>query len=728
IDGSKIGNTPTNIADLKPGKYLVEVKVDGHENWSESVEVTANKENHITAILKQLTGSVNIKSEPTNAIITIDGSKIGNTPTNIADLKPGKYLIEAKVDGHENWNESVEVTANKENHITAILKQLTSPVNIKSEPTNATIIIDGNVVGSTPANIDDIKPGKHLVEIKMDGHDTWSKKVNIVHGKAIELTATLQIKAGIVNIASEPPGAAIFIDGKIVGKTPVIVTDPSPGTHTIELKLDGFETWSEKVEIMPGKEVALAAVLQSKAGSISIKSNPSNAMAFIEGEEIGKTPITITNSSPGTYYLEVRMDGYESWNKNVDFELGKEITITADLQMKAGSISINSNPSGAIIHIDGKKSGKTPETITDLSPGIHSVRIIMDGYEDWSESVDIKGDKENTLSANLLEITGSININSNPPEATLYLDGEKIGITPDTLKSVAVGTHEVEVKMDGFAEWKKIVTVKKGKEFTLNATLQLNTGSVNIETDPAEAIALLNGKDVGKTPVNLTGIKIGIYEVELQKEGYSSCKKTIKIKAGKEYPLTAKLMEMTGTININSTPSNAIIRINGKKSGNTPAIIANLVAGEYQLEVMMSGYEVWSDIVNINPGKESTVTAELQKESGSVNIDSNPSNAIIFVDNKEVGTTPKIITDLSHEKHLIEVRMDGHEDWGESINMEQGVELSVMAELQMIAGSVSISSEPSNAKIIIDSKKAGSTPKTLTGILPGEHQVEIRME
>ncbi|MDP6924569.1 MAG: PEGA domain-containing protein [Candidatus Scalindua sp.] len=728
VDGKEAGNTLANITDVIPGKHLVEVKMDGYEVWSESIDVNSSKENLINAVLQKSVASVNIKSEPTNAKVIVDGKEVGNTPLDVSDIKPGKHLVEVKMDRFKNWRENIEINAGKENNLTAVLQQLVASINIKSEPANATILVDGKEAGNTPAVINDIKPGKYLVEVKMEEYEIWSKKVKVEIGKDIDLTAVLQLKAGSFTIVSEPVGATAYIDDKEVGTTPLIINAPSPGKHSIEARMDGYETWSRSIDFVQGKEITLTATLQIKTGTVSITSEPANAITFIDSKEVGKTPITLTDPSTGTHTVELMMDGYETWNKSVDFVEGKETVIATELQMKAGSISISSNPTGAFIKINGKKSGNTPETINDLSPGTHLAEIRMDGYEDWSESVDIKGDKINKLVANLLEITGSININSNPPEAAIYLNGEKAGITPDTLKSVTIGSHEIEIKMEGFAGWKKTLNVKKGKEINLNATLEQNTGTANIESDPTDAVVLLDANDFGKTPVNLTDIKIGIYDVEIQKEGYVSCKKTIKIKAGKVSSLTAKLVEMTGSVNVNSNPSNAVVFVDSKKIGNTPANITDIAAGNYQLEVKMDGYDVWSDSVNIHAGKDSTVTAELQTKSGSVNINSNPSKATIFIDSKEVGTTPKNVTDLSYDNHLLEVKMDGYEAWSENIEMEPGLELSVVAELQMIAGSVCINSEPSNAMILINNKKAGFTPKTLTEILPGEHNVEIRMD
>ena len=728
IEGKEIGNTPANIPAIIPGKHLVEVKMAGYEVWSENIDVSSSKENIINAVLQKLVASVNIKSKPTGAIVIVDGKEVGNTPVDVSDIKPGKHLVEIKMDRCKNWSESIEINAGKDNNITAVLQQLVGLVKINSEPSNATILIDGKEAGNTPAVFNDIKPGKHLVEVKMEDYETWSNKVKVEIGKDVDLTAMLQLKAGSFTMISEPTDATVYIDDQKIGTTPLTLDAPSPGKHSIETRMEGYETWSRSIDFVHGKSITLTATLQINPGTVSITSEPSNAITLIDNKEVGKTPFAITDHAPGTHTVELRMDGYETWTKSVDFEQGKKIAIAAELKMKAGSISISSNPPEAFIYIDGKKSGKTPVTTTDLKPGTHLIEVKMDGYEEWSESVDIIGDKENSLTIELLAITASININSNPPEAAIYLDREKVGTTPDILKSVLIGTHEVGVKLEGFAEWKRVLNVKNGKEITLNAALQLNSGTANIDSDPADAVTLLDGKNVGVTPVNLTGIKIGTYDVELQKEGYVSCKKTIRIKAGKVNSLTAKLVEMTGSISINSKPPDAVVVVNGKKIGNTPGNISDLTAGKYHLEVMMDCYETWSDSVNIDPGKESTITAELQVKAGSISINSEPSNAIIHIDKKEVGITPKIVTDLSYEEHLLEVRMDGYEAWSESFNMEPGLELSVVAELQMIAGSVSISSEPSNAMILIDSKKAGVTPKTLTGILPGEHNMEIIIE
>ena len=726
VDGNEVGNTPANIADIVPGKHLVEISMEGYENWSESVEVSPDKENQITAVLQQLTGSLNIKSKPSNATIIVDGNEVGNTPSNITDILPGKHLVKISMEGYENWSDNVEISPDKENQVTAVLQQLTCSLNIKSEPSNAVIIIDGNEVGNTPANIADLIPGKHLVQIKMDGYRNWKESLDIVQEKVTALTAVLQIIPGSFSITSEPSDAAIFIDGKDAGNTPLIITDPDQGKHHIEVKMEGYENWSESVNIEHNKETTLTAALQLKAGSICIKSEPSIAVVLIDGEEVGTTPLIIADPTPGIHNVEVKMSGFETWSESVKIETGKEATLTAVLQLKPGPVTINSVPSDATILINGKEIGTTPVNITDPDPGAYLVEVRMDGYETWNESIDIKPGKEITITADLKIKAGSINVTSNPSDAVIHIDSKNIGNTPETITDLIPGMHLVEVKMEGYEIWSENVEVKGDKKNTLTAILLEITGSLNICSNPSNAIIRIGGKEAGNTPAIIANLGAGKYIVEVSMDGYEMWSDSVNINPGKETAITAELETKTGSVSIKSEPSNAMVLIDGKRAGSTPEMLTDIKLGMHLVEVKMEGFETWCDSVNINPGKEIAVTAKLQIKAGSVTIKSNPSEATILLDSKDVGTTPKIISDLSPEKHLVEVRMDGYESWSKSIDIEPAMKAELTAELHMKVGRVNINSEPSNAIVLMDGKKVGTTPEILTDIKPGEHILEVR--
>jgi hypothetical protein len=246
-------------------------------------------------------------------------------------------------------------------------------------------------------------------------------------------------------------------------------------------------------------------VLQKKTGSISVKSRPSKAKIFLNGEDAGVTPVILKSVKPGAHKIQVRMEGYESWSKSVDIEADKENALTAILQIKTCSINIKSEPTKASIFLDGKEVGTTPENLTGLKPDKYSVEVMMDGYELWTEIVDVKAGNENTLTAVLQKKTGSISVKSRPSKAKIFLNGEAAGKVPKILNDLNPGKYTVEVMMDGYDIWSESVDVEANNDKCLTAILQIKTCSINIKSEPTKASIFLDGEEVGTTPENLTG-------------------------------------------------------------------------------------------------------------------------------------------------------------------------------------------------------------------------------
>jgi hypothetical protein len=66
---------------------------------------------------------------------------------------------------------------------------------------------------------------------------------------------------------------------------------------------------------------------------------------------------------------------------------------------------------------------------------------------------------------------GTVNVSSNPPGADVFADGDFVGDSPAAFK-LAPGKHTIAVKMSGYADWAKEITVQSGSEVQLNASLE----------------------------------------------------------------------------------------------------------------------------------------------------------------------------------------------------------------------------------------------------------------
>jgi hypothetical protein len=61
---------------------------------------------------------------------------------------------------------------------------------------------------------------------------------------------------------TRPVGAQVFLDGKLVGTTPLFLSGLSPGSHQVRLELAGYRTYSSSIQVEPSERFRLAVQLE----------------------------------------------------------------------------------------------------------------------------------------------------------------------------------------------------------------------------------------------------------------------------------------------------------------------------------------------------------------------------------------------------------------------------------------------------------------------------------
>ncbi|MBP3353992.1 MAG: PEGA domain-containing protein [Bacteroidales bacterium] len=144
-----------------------------------------------------------------------------------------------------------------------------------------------------------------------------------------------------------------------------------------------------------------------------------------------------------------------------------------------------------------------------------------------------------------LPIYGSINISSDPINAEIKLNGEKIGVTPLNRANVLIGTYDIEISKQGYKSEKQQITVKENETSTLYKILSTYC-NFTLSSVPSMATVYINDVYKGTTPIYINE-KIGKYNIELKYSGYkdysknmtlddSTTDQTIKLKKQFFYP------------------------------------------------------------------------------------------------------------------------------------------------------------------------------------------------
>lgn len=81
---------------------------------------------------------------------------------------------------------------------------------------------------------------------------------------------------------------------------------------------------------------------------------------------------------------------------------------------KTGSISVNSNPSGAAIWLDNANTGKTTNTtLSNIAPGSHTVKLVLAGYQDFSQPITVERGKVAQVNATLTSVPSILTSSDN---------------------------------------------------------------------------------------------------------------------------------------------------------------------------------------------------------------------------------------------------------------------------------------------------------------------------
>jgi hypothetical protein len=125
--------------------------------------------------------------------------------------------------------------------------------------------------------------------------------------------------------------------------------------------------------------------------------------------------------------------------------------------------------------------------------------------------------------------------------AKVTIDDRDLGALPLGPQSLNTGEHTVTVRAPGFAHWTKKVTVTPNKSTELNVTLEGTAALVSVSSDVQGAEVVINGKGMGMAPIEDLEIAPGNATILVRKDGFRESVQTLKLVAGKEYPLSVKL-------------------------------------------------------------------------------------------------------------------------------------------------------------------------------------------
>jgi eukaryotic-like serine/threonine-protein kinase len=233
-------------------------------------------------------GQMTINSTPEGAEVHIDGRTDPSwiTPFNLPGLAPGQHSVTVSRAGYASETRSIEVASGSKSFLVIQLAQLSAAAAITSQPAGAQIFLDGKDTGKvTPAQINVDKPGAHTFLVKKQGFLDETSSATLQAGQIFHFAPTLKalgsaddIKLGgkfkklfgggdtagmgAVTVKTQPKGAQVAVNNRILDKFAPVDFFLNPGTYVIDITLSGYKPVHRVVEVQKGGKVAVEENLE----------------------------------------------------------------------------------------------------------------------------------------------------------------------------------------------------------------------------------------------------------------------------------------------------------------------------------------------------------------------------------------------------------------------------------------------------------------------------------
>ncbi|MBR3939078.1 MAG: PEGA domain-containing protein [Bacteroidales bacterium] len=289
----------------------------------------------------------------------------------------------------------------------------------------------------------------------------------------------------------------------------------------------------------------------------------------------------------------------------------------------------------------------------------HTYKVEAPLYHTATGTVRLKADAKTDLNVDLKPAYGYLQISTTPEQgATIEINGQEYSsLTPFTTTPMASGKYTIQAFRQMYKTATVEAVVEDGKTTKVDIPLLPNYGELSIKTAHNDDEIYVDNTLVGKGSYSKR-MDAGVHRIEVKKDKHQTYTTTVDLSAGQTIAKNIEALKpIVGSLNINSTPMDANITIDGKNYGTTPNVIPDMLIGRHDIVLSKQGYSDLHQTVNVEEGKMVEYTFELQM-GNMVSIATDAEGDALYVDGQYIGTSP-METRLSFGSHTVEAERGG---------------------------------------------------------------------
>ncbi|MDI6401180.1 PEGA domain-containing protein [Balneolaceae bacterium ANBcel3] len=272
IDGEPVGRTDDQgelVTRAVVGERDISLELEGYEPAGRRVMISQEGSNRFGFSLSEQTGRLDLRIEPEDASVQIDGEAV--EATGPLELAVGSHSLRVSRSGYGTYEEQLEIEQGQ---------TLVLPVSLVSEPgglaftvspSHASAVLrasQGGEVARWTGNrrMENLEAGRYRIEVEAGDHDSHSGHVQIDRGQMREYSVRLEVQTGGVQVSVEPVDAQVILsdsEGRKVEswQGEKLLRELPVGSYLLEASAAGYETQSRQIEIQGGETSSVEMVL-----------------------------------------------------------------------------------------------------------------------------------------------------------------------------------------------------------------------------------------------------------------------------------------------------------------------------------------------------------------------------------------------------------------------------------------------------------------------------------
>lgn len=315
-----------------------------------------------------------------------------------------------------------------------------------------------------------------------------------------------------------------------------------PGQYTVRAAAEGYHPLETEVTVDERDSQTLELTLQLLPGLVSIDTVPPGASVKIDGEPAGQTPLVDLPLEAGAHTLLVEAERYLPLTSELGVT-GRNIPQQLELELAPAwaEVTIDSQPQGAAILVDGEAAGTTP-AVVEIIGGERQLILQLAGYADWQQALAVEpGQPLQLETVQLQPAAGVLELASVPSGANVTLDGEFHGQTPLSLELSPDRAHRLAVFKPGYRRYTGTVQLPAAGRDSQTIKLTAQLGEVRFNISPPGAELKIDGRSRGKGSQTLS-LPAFEHSVEVSLAGYNTVRRRVTPRPGLQQLVEVKLL------------------------------------------------------------------------------------------------------------------------------------------------------------------------------------------